>query len=160
MMETVGDRCRQIIEENRKAGLTQIIWAERAQIPRSTLSSIMNKPNHDPGCSVVEALAKAAGVNFVWLATGRGPKTVGAARQDPEVDEAAALLSTLRPRQRRLILAIIRKLAAEDEAVTREFATRAAILGEQLDDVVVGDGAQFLSYLAEMVAEMPRRAKG
>jgi hypothetical protein len=158
-MQTIGERCQQIIEENRAAGLNQSVWAERAKVPRSTISSIITGQSKDPGCEVVESLSRAAGVNFLWLATGRGPKSAGAARLDPAADEAAGLLASLSPRMQRLILAIVRKLAAEDEAVTAEFATRAAILGDKLDDVVAGDGVAFLTYLAESVAEMPRRAR-
>lgn len=158
-METISDRARRILAENREQGLTQVSWAERAQIPRSSLSSIVNGQSADPGCSTVEALARAVGVNFTWLATGRGPRDAGAARLDPAADEAAALMSNLSPRMQRLILAIVRKLANEDDAVTTEFSTRAAILGDKLDDVIAGDGATFLAYLAEAVAEMPRRAR-
>lgn len=158
-METISDRVKQILAENRERGLTQVQWAERAKVPRSSLASVVSGQSADPGCSTVEAMARAVGVNFLWLATGRGPRDAGAARIDPVADKIALNAAQLSPRMQRLLLAIAAKLAAKDEVVTQEFATRAAILGDKIDDVTVGDLAAFLTYLAASVAELPSSVK-
>lgn len=88
----------------RHAGLSQAALASAVGVQRSAVSHWEANEGKHPSVAHMRGLALACGVQFEWLATGRGKMTLSA---DTELDSVAAADALLveDPLELRLILA-------------------------------------------------------
>jgi transcriptional regulator with XRE-family HTH domain len=73
MMTTLAARLNQLIQEK---GLTIRRLAEIADVKHTAISRWTNGTTANPGQDDLERVAKALGVNHIWLRTGVGPMTL------------------------------------------------------------------------------------
>lgn len=88
----------------RHAGLTQTALAQAVGVQRSAVSHWEAPLGKNPRVAHLREIATVAGIQFEWLATGRGPMTLGPEVALYSVAAAAALLVD-DPLEMRLLLA-------------------------------------------------------
>lgn len=93
---TLLERIEWLVRE--RAEGNQTVLSERAALGRTRVGSLLTKLRqgpHEPGMSVIVALARAGGVSVDWLATGAGSPTDGAAGPPPADDVALTQLESI-----------------------------------------------------------------
>ena len=101
----------------RKSGLSQAALADRLKVQRSAVSNWESASEIQPSLQNLVAIAKACGVSFEWLGTGRGRMCPG--------DEALAEIPTadaelVELREERELLLRFRSLSPQKQKLMME----------------------------------------
>ncbi len=105
----MAERIRRV---RRKAGLSQSALAERLHVRRSAVSNWESVNDVQPSLQNLIALAKACGISFEWLGTGRGAMSPDA---DQWADIPAADAELVEAHEERELLAMFRSLPRKSQ---------------------------------------------
>lgn len=101
----------------RKAGLSQATLAELLQVRRSAVSNWESVNDIQPSLQNLIGIAKACGISFEWLGTGRGAMSPDA---DQWADIPAADAELVEVPQERELLAMFRELPRKPQQLVVE----------------------------------------